>query len=198
MTTTNTPTILDLGLDDLIAEGAAILAAKKLKFGGPRSTNANLKRRAPTAQSILGDLIPAAPVNPAYKWTATRIEFHVATVKCACGHFFHVPNEPLCRWERPHQNQAVSNRRFPADWQSLPKRVISADAPTLVTGCMVCLTLTPAEISTGPLTEAPLPSKMARVDLPCTSPLVTRYPLAVSDEPDDYPDDTADLLDLDL
>ncbi len=159
------PNLVPITPDDLKSapltpeQEAAILletfGIPKTAFKAPRKQNANLKPRTKqTAASLLGDLLPPAPINPRFVWTAVAIHFPLASVICQCGREYLTPMEPMCVWTRPHGNQSVTNRRFPKEHAHLPKHQVVL-ATERVTGCFECMVARPTDIGTSPLGEEP-------------------------------------------
>ena len=127
----------------------------KVAFKAPRKQNANLKPKTKqSAASLLGDLLPPAPVNPRFVWTAVAIEFPIAHVTCLCGREYFVPMEPMCVWTRPHGDQRITNRRFPKDHHKLPSSQVVRTGEKL-TGCFECGVARPTDIGNSPLGEEP-------------------------------------------
>ena len=130
-----------------------------VSFKAPRKQNANLKApKKPSPSGIFGDLLPPAPINPRFVWTAVAVEFHHQTIVCTCAREYLVPMEPMCVWTRPHGEQRVTNRRFPRNYHELglPTSTV-AHPPARVNGCPECLKAVPQEVGDSPLGDDPTP-----------------------------------------
>lgn len=140
----------DEQVTDVLADLLADLPAKKMKMPAPPKRNQNMKTSKAQAVDLLADLIPRAPVNPAYVWTAEEIVITLITHRCTCGISHSVPCPAMVRWTRPYGKQSITNRRFPREWEHLPRRVESGP-DTLLNGCHICMAFAPTEIGESPL-----------------------------------------------
>ena len=152
--------------DDLLDLIGDLPPLKKIKLPAPKKSGGNLKSAKEQARALFGDLVTPPPRNPIYIWKAELVVIPYNEVKClSCGITHQTPLPAMCEWHRAYQGQVITNRRFPAGWESLPRKRKAMGSDT-VTGCMVCMVVSPTEFGDEPLVDdSTLPRTPARLGL---------------------------------